>query len=178
MLPDLLRPGLDVVFCGTAVADKSAEVGHYYAGPGNEFWQLLAESGIVPHRVRPADDHTVTELGIGLTDLVKHRSASDDGLLAVDDFDVDGVRQKIEAYAPRWVAFHGKTAARAFRRVSGSAEQRLGVQTWRIAASQVFVVPSASGSNRRPSYDGLSSRLEWFQQLRDVVWTDRSSAAQ
>ncbi|CAN5448307.1 mismatch-specific DNA-glycosylase [soil metagenome] len=170
MLPDLLRPGLDVVFCGTAVADRSADLGHYYAGPGNDFWQLLGESRIVPKRIPLSDDHTVVGLGIGLTDLVKCRSASDDGLLTSEDFDVVGFVEKIETNTPRWVAFHGKTAARAYRRVSGSASQSLGVQTWRVANSEVFVVPSSSGSNRRPTYDGLSSRLEWFQLLRDAVW--------
>lgn len=175
MLPDLLRPKLDVVLCGTAVADRSAVVGHYYAGPGNEFWKLLAESQIVPHRVHSNDDQTIIELGIGLTDLVKRRSASDDGLLAADDFDIDEFLAKMESNAPRWVAFHGKTAARAFRGVSGNTAQSLGVQTWSVAASRVFVVLSASGSNRRPSYDGLQSRLEWFVRLRNAVWPINSS---
>ncbi len=46
--PDYLAPNLRVVFCGTAAGNRSAEVGHYYAGPGNEFWPLLYRSGIVP----------------------------------------------------------------------------------------------------------------------------------
>ena len=34
-LPDILVPGLDIVFCGTAVSNVSAQRGAYYAGPGN-----------------------------------------------------------------------------------------------------------------------------------------------
>jgi TDG/mug DNA glycosylase family protein len=45
VLPDLLQLGLKVVFCGTAVGDQSARRGAYYAGPGNQFWNILAETG-------------------------------------------------------------------------------------------------------------------------------------
>lgn len=61
VLPDLLRPGLDVVFCGTAVATASAQRGHYYAGPGNRFWQLLHESGLTTTLLTPEDDATLPE---------------------------------------------------------------------------------------------------------------------
>jgi TDG/mug DNA glycosylase family protein len=37
-LPNVLGPGLDVVFCGTAAGDRSAAFGCYYAGPGNKFY--------------------------------------------------------------------------------------------------------------------------------------------
>lgn len=37
VLPDLLRPGLRVVFCGTAAGAASALSGAYYAGRGNRF---------------------------------------------------------------------------------------------------------------------------------------------
>jgi G:T/U-mismatch repair DNA glycosylase len=47
VLPDSLGPNLRVVFCGTAVGKTSASVGHYYAGPGNEFWGTLHEVGLI-----------------------------------------------------------------------------------------------------------------------------------
>jgi TDG/mug DNA glycosylase family protein len=175
LLPDLVRPGLDLVFVGTAVADRSAEVGHYYAGPGNSFWQLLAESSITPRRIEPRDDATLLEFGVGLTDLVKKRSASTDAVLVDDDFDVGDFVRRIQSHEPRWVAFHGKTAARVFGGVSSSASQPLGPQAWSVAASRVFVVPSASGSNRRRSYDGLETRLEWFQTLQRSVWPEQAA---
>lgn len=45
VLDDVLAPNLRVVFCGTAVGVRSAARGHYYAGPGNDFWRLLHGSG-------------------------------------------------------------------------------------------------------------------------------------
>jgi G:T/U-mismatch repair DNA glycosylase len=53
VLPDYLAPGLRIVFCGTAVSTASAERGHYYAGPGNEFWSFLHRSGLTPVLLSP-----------------------------------------------------------------------------------------------------------------------------
>ncbi|MCX6741231.1 MAG: mismatch-specific DNA-glycosylase, partial [Candidatus Parcubacteria bacterium] len=37
ILPDVLEKGLRIVFCGTAVGDRSAKRRCYYAGRGNKF---------------------------------------------------------------------------------------------------------------------------------------------
>jgi G:T/U-mismatch repair DNA glycosylase len=67
ILPDYLTPGLRVVFCGTAVSTASAARGHYYAGPGNEFWPLLHEAGLTPVLLTPDEDARVLEFALGLT---------------------------------------------------------------------------------------------------------------
>src|ERR1700753_3045292 len=54
VLPDVLEPGLRVVFCGTAPGTASARAGAYYAGPGNRFWVTLHEVGLTPVLLRPA----------------------------------------------------------------------------------------------------------------------------
>jgi TDG/mug DNA glycosylase family protein len=56
-VPDYLDHGLRIVFCGTAVGTASAARGHYYAGPGNEFWPFLFEAGLTPVRLGPDDAH-------------------------------------------------------------------------------------------------------------------------
>jgi G:T/U mismatch-specific DNA glycosylase len=38
VLPDLLPPGMRVVFRGTAAGAESAARGAYYAGKTNKFW--------------------------------------------------------------------------------------------------------------------------------------------
>ena len=43
VLPDILQPGLRVVFCGTAAGRASAKARAYYAGPGNSFWKTLPQ---------------------------------------------------------------------------------------------------------------------------------------
>ncbi len=51
MLEDLLAPGLALVVCGSAAGRRSAQLGHYYAGPGNKFWRTLARVGLTPIEV-------------------------------------------------------------------------------------------------------------------------------
>lgn len=170
ILPDYLLPGLRIVFCGTAVSTVSASAGHYYAGPGNEFWQLLHEAGMTSVRLAPEDDARALEFGIGLTDLAKKTSASSD--VGLDPhYDVDGLVEQMKYYAPRYLAFHGKTAARAVSRSLGHGSTiTLGDQPWTVGASWVFVVPSASAANRDPKrLEGRSSRLDWFRELHHAA---------
>ena len=53
--PDLLRPGLRIVFCGTAAGTVSAARGAYYAHPQNRFWSALHASGSTPRLLQPEE---------------------------------------------------------------------------------------------------------------------------
>lgn len=154
------------MFCGTAVGVASAERGHYYAGPGNEFWSALEFAGLIPHGLGPTPDHRVLEFRIGLTDLAKDVAASSDRGLA-SSYDVEGFASKIRRFGPAWVAFHGKTAANQVARWRREPTPvPLGRQSWTVADSAVFVVPSMSGANRDPRrFEGKSSRRAWFVEL-------------
>ena len=144
VLPDVLGPGLAVVICGSAVGAKSAAAAAYYAGPGNRFWTTLHEIGLTPRRLDPHEYPGLIEFGIGLTDLAKYRSGGDRALRRGDD-DMAGLRDKIEAWAPRALAFNGKRAA---ERVLGRAAE-YGPQRERVGGSRTFVLPSTSGAARR-----------------------------
>ena len=102
ILPDVLQPGLALVFCGTAAGKRSAAEGAYYAHPGNLFWRALAEVGLTPHRYPAEEFPRLAELGIGFTDLAKFHSGNDSELPR-DAFDVPALVAKIERYAPRWL---------------------------------------------------------------------------
>jgi TDG/mug DNA glycosylase family protein len=170
VLPDCLDHGLLVVFCGTAAGKESAARGHYYSGRGNEFWPYLYESGLTARLLAPADDATITQYGIGLTDLAKNVAASSDHGLATK-YDVDTFLAKIERTAPAIVAFHGKEAAKVVARALGHGRDvRLGLQPWELAGAAVFVVPSASGANRDTArLEGKPSRVDWFVELRELA---------
>ena len=144
VLPDVLQMGLSVVFCGTAVSDRSAQRGAYYAGTGNRFWEILAESGLTPHRLYPEEFRSLLVYRIGLTDLVKRRSGQDVHLLA-GDFDSPGFRAKIAKYAPKAVGFNGKKAAKIF---FDTNKISYGQQKERIGETAIFVLPSTSGAAR------------------------------
>ena len=144
VLPDLLRPGLRVVFCGTAAGTASARARAYYAGPGNAFWETLHLTGLTPARLAPAEFGRLPEFGIGLTDICKVLHGSDAEVGTVE-FDVDGLRQRIAAAEPAYLAFNGKNSAR------GALERDVayGLQDEQIGGAAVWVLPSTSGAARR-----------------------------
>jgi TDG/mug DNA glycosylase family protein len=169
ILPDYLGPGLTVVFCGTAAGLKSAARGHYYAGPGNEFWAFVSQAGFASNELKADDDYRCNEFGFGLTDLAKHVAATSDAGLK-KEYDVGAFLEKMRRFRPQWIAFHGKEAATAVARhekVRGKI--KLGRQSWNVGSSSVFVLPSASGANRdAKKLEGKSNRLEWFKELFDL----------
>jgi TDG/mug DNA glycosylase family protein len=142
MLDDLLAPGLAVVFCGSAAGTRSAQLRQYYAGPGNKFWRILAETGLTPRRLDPSEYRQLLSHGIGLTDLVKRQSGGD----AQIDFRGAGVRElarKIERLQPGVLCFNGKRAAGEFL---GRRGVEPGLQPERIGVTRIFAAPSTSGA--------------------------------
>lgn len=143
ILPDLLQPGLALVFCGTAAGRRSAEEGAYYAHPGNLFWRALHAVELTPRLFAPAEFPLLPALGIGLTDLAKHHMGNDNELPR-DAFDVGALRERIERHAPHVLAFTSKAAARAaLGRAAG-----YGLQPERFGTTRLFVLPSPSGQAR------------------------------
>jgi TDG/mug DNA glycosylase family protein len=140
IIPDVLEPGLDVVFCGTAPSVTSKERGAYYARPGNRFWPTLHAVGLTPRQLAPEEFRTVTEFGIGLTDVCK-TAWGQDADLVVGDFDPASLRAKIALNLPRYLAFTSKRAASEFL----GRNPEYGIQPETIAATQLFVLPSTSG---------------------------------
>ena len=167
MLPDYLKEDLDVVFVGTSVATASASRGHYYAGPGNKFWEFLWEADLTGERLLvPEQDAKVLEYRIGLTDVVKGRASSSDSLLRSSDYNVPGFIGKIEAFKPFVVAFNGKQAAKKVFTALRKGEPQLGLVEWKLGESRVYVLPSSSGSSADPKhYDPKPSKAEWWKEF-------------
>ena len=141
VLPDVLAPGLDVVFCGSAVGAASARIGAYYAGPGNKFWPMLFKIGLTPARLDSHHLPDVRQFGIGLTDMAKSVSGSD-ASLSGDVDDPSAVRTKVKRFKPRVLAFNGKRAAQVFfGDTVGYGQQVVTIET-----TSIFVLPSTSGA--------------------------------
>lgn len=143
-LPDQLRPNLRLVFVGTAASTRSAELGHYYAHPGNRFWRAIHEAGITPRRYQPSEFAELISLGIGFTDPCK-TGAGMDHQIAAEAIDVPGFRAKMETYRPRTIAFTSKKAASLFYG-RPSAAIPLGRQARDASLPEIFVLPSPSGA--------------------------------
>jgi TDG/mug DNA glycosylase family protein len=165
-LPDHLAPGLRVVFVGINPSLASGRAGHHFASPGNPFWRLLHAAGLTPELLRPEDDASVVELGLGLTNVCPRptRSAAE---LGRRDFE-RGVRElvrKLEPLRPEVVALVGVTLARVV--LPGSAEAGPGPRRERLAGARVFVLPNPSGRNA--AFPGFQEKLAWFGRLREFV---------
>jgi TDG/mug DNA glycosylase family protein len=142
---------------------RSAAAGHHYAGPGNHFWPLLYESGLVGERLTHADDARVLEWNIGLTNMVQRASPS------ITDLSLDelragaaSLRRKLLRFAPRVVCFNGKRIFEVF----AGAPCRFGLQDERIGGSMVYVMPSTSA--RTASYQ-RADKLRFFVELKSLV---------
>lgn len=144
VLPDLLQPDLRLVICGSAAGTVSAARGAYYAGPGNRFWQILAEVGLTPRRLQPDEFRALLDFGIGLTDMVKTASGSDASLPRAAN-DVSGFLHRMRVAKPRIVAFNGKRAAAVFYGTRGS-EIDYGPGAAVPDFPPVWVLPSTSGA--------------------------------
>jgi TDG/mug DNA glycosylase family protein len=153
ILPDILPPGLALVFCGMAAGSASARRGAYYAGPGNRFWTMLARTSLTPRLLAPAEFASLPSWGIGLTDLAKSASGAD-SVIPAAAIDRAGLAARIMAARPSQLAFNGKRAAALF----------LGVTTLPYGAvagppgmPPIFVLPSTSGAA-----NGFWDERPWF----------------
>jgi len=167
MLPDLLAPGLDVIFCGTAPGRMSAARGHYYANPGNRFWALLEVHAITPRRLSPAEDHLMPGLGLGLTDLAEKGVAGQDAEIPPGAWRPERLHAHLERLRPGAVAFTSLTAARLAlrRRVAAGRGDALAGPLFDVA---VFVLPSPSGLARRHFRDAPWAELgAWLAARRE-----------
>ncbi|MGE5506752.1 MAG: mismatch-specific DNA-glycosylase [Actinomycetota bacterium] len=144
IVPDVLRPGLKLVLCGTAPSRASKEAVAYYAHPGNIFWKTLHEVGLTGRLLRPAEYAEVLAWDIGLTDLNKTEWGAD-AELSHAGFDVAAFTAKMRRYRPRLIAFDSKFAA---TRYFGTRSVDYGLQAHTLDGIPLFVVPSTSGRAR------------------------------
>jgi TDG/mug DNA glycosylase family protein len=163
-VPDVIAPGLDVLFVGINPGLYSAAIGHHFGRPGNRFWPTLHAAGFTPRRLSPFDERELLTCRLGITNIVARASARADEL---SDEELTAGAASLEArvreYWPRVVAFLGVTAYRtAFQRPSA----RVGRQAETMEGAIVWVLPNPSGLNAHYQFDDLT-RL--FAELRRAV---------
>ncbi len=144
LVPDLLAPGLDLVFCGTAPSPASYAARAYYANPGNAFWATVHAVGLTPERLTPQRYPELLNWRIGLTDLNKTEYGSDHELSA-HAMDAEALHAKLRRYRPAAVAFTSKHAASLGL---GRKALAYGRQAERLEGAVVFVLASPSGRAR------------------------------
>jgi TDG/mug DNA glycosylase family protein len=159
-VPDLVAPGLKLLFVGINPGLWTAATQTHFAHPGNRFYPALVAGGILERAPSYAEGFTdedrraLLEAGIGVTNLV-HRATARADELRPNELR-DGARRlerDVAAWQPLVVAVVGITAYRqAFRRPKAV----VGKQPEELSGSELWVVPNPSGLNAHDTVSTLA----------------------
>ncbi|WP_426478653.1 G/U mismatch-specific DNA glycosylase [Chryseobacterium sp. CBSDS_008] len=153
MLTDIISSHLNVIFCGINPGLKSSNDGHHFSGRSNRFWKVLHQSGFTPYELEAVNDTALLDFGYGLTTAVARATSRADEL-SKEEFDdaLESFTLKISKYKPKYIAFLGKAAYKAF---SQKKDILWGGQPEDFCGAKVWVLPNTSGLNRGFSLDSL-----------------------
>jgi len=172
-VPDLLGPGLRLLFVGINPGLWTAATQTHFARPGNRFYPALLRAGILEQPVDPSagmtdDDRELFRgRGIGITNVVARATARADEL-TVAELREGGLRLRrlVEERRPVVVAVAGITA---YRSAFGERRATVGEQPERWGDSRVFVVPNPSGLNAHDTVDSLAAAYADAARAAGVV---------
>lgn len=163
-VPDLVGPGLRLLFVGINPGLWTAATQTHFAHPSNRFYPALRRAGVISVDIEPAAGLSepqrahLVERGVGITNLVARATAR------ASELDVrelaDGARrlsERVEEWRPRVVAVAGLTA---YRLGFGRAAAGAGPQPEPLGSSELWVVPNPSGLNAHESVDSLA---RWYR---------------
>lgn len=169
-MEDILASGLDLLIVGFNPGTRSDATGHHYAGRGNQFWRLLHEAGLTPHRLRPEADRELLRHGIGSTNLVARATPSAADLTRAElRAGVPHLAACVARCRPRVIGYTGKGVYLA---AAGVARAEWGVQPTRLFPPAIDVVlPSPSGLARL-SY---AEKLRCYRLLAEVCARARAA---
>ena len=163
-IPDVIGPGLRVLFVGINPGLYSGATGHHFARPGNRFWKALHGAGFTPRLYSPFEDRTLLELGIGITNLIERTTGNADELRP-EEYREGAARleRKVKRHQPAVVAFVGITS---YRLAFGRPRARIGPQEETIAGARIWALPNPSG--RTAAYQ-VPQLVEAFSALRSSL---------
>ena len=163
-IPDVIAPGLEVLFCGINPGLYSGATGNHFARPGNRFWPALHLSGFTPRQLHPSEKEQLLSLCLGITNVVDRTTARADELTN-DEIVAGGrsLRRKVKRYAPRYLAVLGLGA---YRIAFGVRNAQVGPQEESIGETKLWLLPNPSGLN---AHYQLPALAEEFRRLRKAA---------
>jgi TDG/mug DNA glycosylase family protein len=163
-IPDLVGPGLRVLFAGINPSLYSAATGHHFARPGNRFWPALHQSGFTSRQLHPAEQPELLGLGLGITNIVARATARADELDAAElRAGGQALGKLATSLGVSWVAILGVTAYRSAFSVPRAA---VGLQPEPLGGAQVWILPNPSGLNASWSMPRLAQA---FGELKETA---------
>lgn len=196
MLPEIVQPGLTVLFVGTAVTEPSGAIGFCHLHPKDRFWELLAIGGITPVRLITADERKalaeghrtgnltdpvrtffiekktgqLLRLGVGMTDLNRRVAVAGekDPEAAPTEEDIRIFLGRAGELRPKILAF--VTAAdifeKSFRGTNPGVTATLGLQAFTIGEAEVWLLGSTIS---KPRGEALTLQEDTFFALGERV---------
>ncbi|MFB3905116.1 MAG: G/U mismatch-specific DNA glycosylase [Acidobacteriota bacterium] len=163
-VPDVIAPGLKVLFCGINPGLYTAAVGHHFARPGNRFWPALFAAGFTDRLLSPYEEQELLVYGCGITNLVSRATAAA-AELRRDELEKGRsvLEEKIAMYRPVCVAVVGLDA---YRTAFGRPQARLGRQDQDLRGSILWLLPNTSGLN---AHHRPADFARLFRELREAV---------
>ena len=164
-VPDLVGPGLRLLFVGINPGLWTAATQTHFAHPGNRFYPALLLGGVIDRPIDrgtgfTADDreYLVTR-GIGITNLAKRATAKASELSA-EELRRGGaeLRAFVRERQPVVVAVAGVTA---YRTAFGNAKVALGEQPDGFEGARLWIVPNPSGLN---AHETVATLAEAYRQ--------------
>ena len=163
-VPDVMAPGLQVLFCGINPGLYTAAIGHHFGRPGNRFWPTIHRAGFTPRLLSPHEERELLPLGYGITNVVDRATAAADELEPQEYLEGGRkLRAKLRKYRPAVLAVLGVGAYRTAFQQPGAP---VGPQDGPLEGSAVWVLPNPSGLNANYQMDRL---VELFRELRRAV---------
>lgn len=163
-LPDVIAPGLAVLFVGINPGLWSAATGTHFGRPGNRFWPALHGARFTPELFAPARQRELLDHGVGITNLVARATAKAEELSASElRAGALELTEKAARYRPGTVAIVGITA---YRTAFGRKRAAIGPQPEPMAQSRLWVLPNPSGLN---AHWQLPDLIDEFARLRAAV---------
>ena len=163
-VPDLLPPGMRVLFCGINPGLYTAAVGHHFARPGNRFWAALHAGGFTERVYSPFEQASLAERGYGFTNLVARATATADELSKAELIEGRAIlERKLRRTPTPWLAILG---IGAFRSAFEMPRAGVGPQDLKLAGARIWVLPNPSGLNAHHQPGTLAA---CFRELRTAI---------
>ncbi len=160
-VPDLIGPGLRLLFVGINPGLWTAATKTHFAHPGNRFYPALLAAGIIEHLpdvsrgMTDAERAALLARGIGISNLVPRAT------VRADELTRDELRegaQRLAGTVDRWtpavVAVVGTTA---YRQGFDRPKAVVGLQPETLGEAQLWVVPNPSGLNAHDTVATLAA---------------------
>ena len=179
-VPDLVGPGLRLLFVGINPGLWTAAVQTHFAHPGNRFYPALLAAGIIEHPIDPAagmddaDRARFVARGLGITNLVRRATARADELRAPELREgAQRLADFVAEHRPTVVAVLGITA---YRTAFGARTARSGRQPEPLAGAELWVLPNPSGLNAHETVASLASAYGEAASAAGILHEDPRAA--